>query len=309
MFWLVTQAAKWKTQVKSIFTYVGQIKFFSAYTYQNIKTTVQVVDKLKISSIRSGTQFLITNEKLPDLPRQLKKASPIYNNIQSIYKKVAYTVTKVSKPVKNIVMSKKFSAALAAVSTAVPIVQLGMTGLPIILLPILAAMGTYAKEYRDEQLKADTQKLEQQLTGYEYGQKIPKISVNAPMQNMVAQEICYKPPKSTEIIKVGLELTLSGLVGGMFSVGFVSKALSCGYNVYAEVKQYQKIHSIKSKIKESRKKKQKLIKKDNKKPKKWRNKITSSRGSSSLNHKKSTKWELKLISSRNSSSLSVNKKN
>ena len=146
-------------------------------------------------------------------------------------------------------MSKKVSAALTALSTALLVTGLSITGLPIILLPTLAALGTQAQETRVEQLKEKTKLVENQLTNnYEYDSKISNISLTTPTINN--QQLSYTPPSPIEIVKAGLDITLTGLLTGIVSVGFMTKMASYSISAYSEVKIYHKIKSLNEQLKD-----------------------------------------------------------
>ncbi|NRA73581.1 MAG: hypothetical protein HRU36_02410 [Rickettsiales bacterium] len=277
MFWLITDAGKWSASLNKIATSISQVKLISAYNFQNLKTSLQFFKKLKLGAAKSGLKWVLTHKKLPQTP---KVFNPISQKVNTIYQNVRWNVVKISKPLKDIVMSKKVSAALSALGTAAVATQLGVTGLPIILLPLASAIGTYAREKRQEKAIHDVQRLENNLmNAHGYDQKLSSVSFTTPTKKTTLEKELpsYTPPSPTEIVKAGIDITLSGLVCGVASISFISTVAPYAYSVYSEIKQSYKIHSLKSQLKKT----QKLQKPQKPQKQKWTDKIKSSRKHSS----------------------------
>jgi hypothetical protein len=224
MFNLITASGKWLANIPAMGLIAETI---SAYRLQDIRSGISYVNTLKPGIANETLKFFFNTKRLPEIFRAFNPA----------YEKIRCTAIKAGKILKPVVTSKRTSAALSALSTASTLLGgTSLSGFPIILCATGAAFATYYGEQR----KASVTRVKAVLEV-----NIPR---NYQQTNVVLQKHSYTFPYPTEIVKMGLDFSMSGIVCGASSYSFMFTGGRLAYNIYSEAKNYSKISKLKNSL-------------------------------------------------------------
>jgi hypothetical protein len=168
-----------------------------------------------------------------------------------MYKSAQWSVITIGGFLKPIVTSKRSATILASLSTATT-AAIGKFNFPIILLGAgFAAYATYHGETRKNMRKLEIKKLNTNLTilqnAYRYKQKSLRTTYYTNKQARLTITQQYAP-KLLEIIKVGSDLSFTGIVFGTSSFCFMLTGGLATYTVFSELKSYYKMKSMRKEI-------------------------------------------------------------
>jgi hypothetical protein len=259
MFWFISDSGKWLADVANS---AINVEWISSYM-QNIRTILPSLEGLKLSPIRSVFKFFFTTEQLPQR----------VNSFAPAYEKIRLVAIKVGKPIQSTIMSKKTSSVLAGLGTATSLVAISASW-PIILVgSVFAAWSSSRAETRGQinaalaKRIANLEKAEEKDVRFvhtldiKYGtQQLVRVSFKdqeGNVQVIEAEELekYYSKPGPAEIVKMGLDIGLAGIVAGTSSFRLASTVATCAYSIYSGRKQSKAMkegtHALRERIKKA----------------------------------------------------------
>ena len=218
MFYALTASGKWLAEIP-IPSFV--VTFLSAYKLQSLRVATPYLSRLK--PVADVSKVLLPSKS----PAELTAYSSAYN-------KIVYSSLKVAKAFKEVLLNKKTTAILSAISTASLLIGgTALGGFPIILCATGSAFAAYRAEQRKEAIQQAGVGTVSVANSYDQGTG-PK-----------SKGITYPWPHPMEIVDKALNLAATGIIFGTSSVGFALAIAKVTLAVIAEVKNYSSISSLK----------------------------------------------------------------